>query len=117
MVQAMRPHLGDIIAVQKSEQQSDVSKSIAGHQSAQRAVTALSTTTAGIENHYRDWYRQQAIAQAQPQAQAEDVQHLRKFLGDQRPGVTGGEQATEASSPPASLRQLRGRGNDGVGVG
>jgi hypothetical protein len=116
-VQAMRPHLGDIIAVQKSEQQSDVSKSIAGHQSAQRAVIALSTTTAGIENHYRDWYRQQAIAQAQPQAQAEDVQHLRKFLGDQRPGVTGGEQAAEASSPPASLRQLRGRGNDGVGVG
>jgi hypothetical protein len=115
MVQAMRPHLGDIIAVQKSKQQSDVGKSIAGHQSAQRAVIALSTTTAGIENHYRDWYRQQAIAQAQPQAQAEDVQHLRKFLGQQPPGRVSGAHAAEASSTPDNVRQLQPRRGQGLG--
>ena len=122
LVQAMRPQLGDVVAVQKSELQSDVGKAIAGHQSAQRAVTALSTTTAGIENHYRDWYRQQAVQQAQqqqptaatgPGQQREDVDHLRKFLGDQSLRPVRSEQSADGSRPPDNLRLLRpGRTHD-----
>jgi hypothetical protein len=102
LMQAMRPHLADAVATQQSDQLSDVAKSIGGHQSAQRAVTALSTTTAGLEEHYRD-------AAAQPQQSAE-VDHLRKFLGGAPPqaGAYRGDGAV-----PDNVRALRGRPEKG----
>lgn len=97
LVNAMRPHLAVVENVQSSEAQSDVGKSIGGHQAAQRTVTALSTTAADLENRYRD----AALAQAAPAA---DVDHLRKFLGSGMPGQS--YRANHESAVPDNVRQL-----------
>jgi hypothetical protein len=110
LVQAMRPHLADVAAAQGSEHQSDVAKSIAGHQSAGRAVTALSTSTAGIENHYRDWHRDQAINQAAPDP---EVDHLRKFLGGQTPPDASFRASGGDGAVPDNVRQLNSRRGQG----
>ena len=106
LMQTMRPHLGDVVATQKSELLSDVAKSIGGHQSAQRAVTALSTTAAGLEDQYRD------AASGQP-SQGADVEHLRKFLGGgSGQSYRGGH---EAGAVPDNVRQLSQRREQGQG--
>ncbi|GAA1607801.1 hypothetical protein GCM10009789_72770 [Kribbella sancticallisti] len=103
LVQAMRPHLGDVAAAQESEIQSDVGKSIAGHQSAQRATIALSTTVADIENNYRDGHRQQG-----------EVEHLRKFLGGEMPPNAGFRSRGDGAVPD-NVRHLHGERGQGQG--
>ncbi len=60
--------------------------------------------------------RQQAVQRAQqqqptaatgPGQQREDVDHLRKFLGDQSLRPVRSEQSADGSRPPDNLRQLR----------
>jgi hypothetical protein len=99
LLQSMRPAFAEVATAQGSEHQSDVAKSIAGHQSAQRAVTALSTTTAGLEEHYRN-------AAAPPQQSAE-VDHLRKFLGGAPPQAGTYRGAQGDGAVPDNVRALR----------
>jgi hypothetical protein len=103
LIQTMRPHLADVANSQQSDQLSDVAKSIGGHQSAGQAVTALSTTTASLEDHYRD-------AAASQSPQSAEVDHLRKFLGSGTPqaGTYRGSQGDGAA--PDNVRQLPQRG-------
>ncbi|WBQ06399.1 hypothetical protein [Kribbella sp. CA-293567] len=102
LIQTMRPHLADVATTQQSDQLSDVAKSIGGHQAAGRAVTGLSTTTAELEDRYRD----AAVGQAQPSA---EVEHLRKFLGS---GSQSGSyrEARGDGAAPDNVRQLPQRG-------
>ncbi|GAB2632068.1 hypothetical protein [Kribbella swartbergensis] len=95
LVQQLRQPLGDVVPVQKSELVSDVGKTIAGHQCAQRAVTALSTTTAELEDGYRD------------------MRQLQKFLGGQPPAgrALGTQCPTPAEPGKRVLREPAGRGH------
>jgi hypothetical protein len=114
LVQAMRPHLGDVMAAQGNEADSDVGKSIAGHQAAQRAVAGLSTTAAGVENHYRDWHRQQALNQAQQAVVDPEVAHLQKFLGGQTPPNGAAVRAEQGDGQvPDNVRHLHERRGQG----
>lgn len=109
LMQTMRPPLGDVVATQHSDDLSSVAKSIGGHQSAQRAVTALSTTTAELEARYRD----AAIGQA---PQTTEVDHLRKFLGNGMP--PGGQvyrDGGQQGAVPDNVRKLAQRREPGQG--
>lgn len=92
LVQVMRPHLADVVPVQESKEQTDDHKTRAGRQAAARAVVALSTTTAELENRYVD---------ASPTAP--DVEQLRKFVGG-------------PVSPPPGVSRI-GRAESAVRVG
>lgn len=105
--QAMRPHLGDVVATQKSELLTDLEQSIGGHRSAREAVTVLSTTTAELENRYRD-------AAIGPAPQASEVDHLRRFLGG---GMPSSGQSYRGGNPagavPDNVRHLPARRDQG----
>lgn len=105
LLQSMRPAFAEVTTAQQSPHQSDFAKTLAGHQSAQRAVTALSTTTAGLEEQYRN-------AGAQPQQSAE-VDHLRKFLGGAPPQAGSYRVAQGDGAVPDNVRALRGRPEQG----
>jgi hypothetical protein len=106
LIQAIQPDLAGVISVQEGELESDDGKAGAGHQSAQRAVVALSTTAAGLEDQYRD------AASGQP-SQGAEVEHLRRFLG----GGSGQSYrgGNEASAVPDNVRQLSQRRDQGQG--
>ncbi|WP_328329352.1 hypothetical protein OHA70_05840 [Kribbella sp. NBC_00382] len=105
LVQTMRPHLGDVVATEESEVLTDLEKRIGGHRNAEDAVTGLSTTTAGLEEQYRN-------AGAQPQQSAE-VDHLRKFLGGAPPQAGSYRGAQGDGAVPDNVRALRGRPEQG----
>ncbi|MDX6284119.1 MAG: hypothetical protein QOH03_5190 [Kribbellaceae bacterium] len=105
LIQTMRPPFGEVAVSQQSDQLSGVEKSIAGHQSAQRAVTALSTTTAGLEEQYRN-------AAAQGQASPE-VDHLRKFLGGAPPQAGSYRGGQGDGAVPDNVRALRAKPEKG----
>lgn len=104
LVQAMRPHFAAVVSTQQSTIESDVGKTIAGHQSGQRAVIALSTTAAEIEAKYRD----------QPAASGE-VEHLRKFLGGPGPTGTYRAEGQQHGAVPDNVRQLHAQRDQGQG--
>lgn len=107
LIQTMRPHLGDVVATQQSELFTDLEKSIGGHRSAGAAVTALSTTTAELENRYRD-------AAIGPAPQAAEVDHLRKFLGGEMPSNGQSYRAgNQAGAVPDNVRHLPARRDQG----
>jgi hypothetical protein len=107
LLQTMRPSFGEVAVTQQSEQLSAVAKTIAGHQSAQRAVTALSTTAAELENRYRE-------AAVAPQAsQSPEVDHLRKFLGGGPPQAGTYRGAQGDGAVPDNVRALRARPEQG----
>ncbi|MEV8374499.1 hypothetical protein AB0P21_17300 [Kribbella sp. NPDC056861] len=101
LIQTMRPHLADVETTQQSNQLTDVAKTIGGHQAAGRAITALSTTTADLEDQYRD-------AASTKSPQSAEVDHLRKFLGNATP-QTGTYRATDGAKPD-NVRHLPQRG-------
>lgn len=105
LVNAMRPDLAGVESVQTSKVESDIGKNIGGHQAAQRAVTALSTTAAELENKYRD----AAISQA---PQAGEVDHLRKFLGSGTP-TEQVYRGRHENAVPDNVRQLPQRRDQG----
>ncbi|MFI5711694.1 hypothetical protein [Kribbella sp. NPDC051620] len=103
LVQTMRPSFGEVAAAQQSEEMAGVAKSIAGHQGAQRAVTALSTTTAELDNRYHE-----AAVEQSP-----EVDHLRKFLGGPPPQAGTYRGAQGDGAVPDNVRALRGRSEKG----
>ncbi|MDX6259546.1 MAG: hypothetical protein QOH84_1234, partial [Kribbellaceae bacterium] len=100
LIRTMRPHLAVAAAAEKSDQLSAAAKATSGRESAGRAVTALSTTTAELEDQYRD----AALAQPPPTT---DVDHLRKFLGGQPPQAGSYRGAQGDGAVPDNVRALR----------
>ncbi|GAA0952827.1 hypothetical protein GCM10009554_56330 [Kribbella koreensis] len=106
LLQSMRPAIADVVGTQRDRNLSDVAKSIGGHQHAQRAVTALSTTTAGLEEQYRN-------AGAQAQQQSPEVEHLRKFLGGPPPQAGSYRGGQGDGAAPDNVRSLRAKPEKG----
>jgi hypothetical protein len=116
LVNAMRPQLNGLGAVQSNKDLPEETKTTAGQQSGQRVTAALGAVTADIEQHYRDWYAEQAAQpqQVEPQqAQQADVRHLRQFLQDEptvRLGTVPASEAATGERPHVDPRR-------GIGMG
>lgn len=110
LLQAMRPEFASVVSAQHSEVQSDFGKTIAGHQAAQRTVTALSTTLDGVENHYRDWHRSQAVDQLSRQPEGQQTigtQAERQGAGVQVDGPGEGSSARVRGMSGQEVAELR----------
>ncbi|MGC4937948.1 hypothetical protein [Kribbella sp. DT2] len=101
LIQAMRVQFREIPVARPDELPSEQSVT-AARQGAELAMAALSATTTGIENHYRDWYRRQA-------AVGPEVDHLRKLLDTQAPDAGAGRGGQDDGAMPATVRQMQGR--------
>ena len=110
LVAAMRTQFAPVRALHESDRD-EVSKAIAGHRQGGQTVAAVQGTLERIETHYREWHAGQA-AQAQPQAQQGDVDHLRQFLQDEPTVRLGTAPATEAAT--GERHQVRPRRGFGV---
>jgi hypothetical protein len=107
LVAAMRSQFADVAAAQASGVHSDESKAKEGKRIGQRAVTQLSTTLAGIEKHYADWHRDQALKQQA--ATDPEVEQLRKFLGPHGPSTNGASYRPASGPATDNVRHLRPR--------
>jgi hypothetical protein len=106
LIGTMRPHLADVAGAQASDHLAAAAKADGGRQAAGRAVIGLSTTTAGLEDHYRN-----AVSEQPSQDAA--VDHLRKFLGNSTPRTSTYRGSGLAGAVPSNVRQLWHRRDQG----
>ncbi|ONI68744.1 hypothetical protein BWI15_37870 [Kribbella sp. ALI-6-A] len=110
LIRTMRPHLAVAAAAQVSDQLTAAAKANSGRQAAGRAVIDLSTTTAGLEDQYRNAVLEQP-------SQAAEVDHLRKFLGESTPRTSTYRGSDLASAVPSNVRRLSHRREQGPDQG